>query len=564
MKEMTMNNGIPRPTVRKVARIEDKATNEFVVTIEFPVNETDVRRLDLSPSIVNDFGRFEDCLVDHGAILPAERESRKALLIEVAESEAPEQLVYEAQGGWLDPGRLFVLPDGAISAENTNILGISRSNAINDPSGKRSKSGSLISWRDSVGQIARLSSLLMFTISVALASLLLAIMRLQSFAFCVYGRTRSGKTIATLVGSSVIGIGRAENLISWNITDARLEQRLAEFNDLLFPIDDLSTMTGGDKEKYLHIREVTYKLSQGWSKGRHSSYEGAQSGWRCILLTSSEKSVRDLAKQANIERQHGEALRLIDIPVAFNGLDHIFDRVIYSNLTSGISDWKRATFANIVADCHANHGAVLDSYLEKIITANFDVEEYVKTTTESFVQHVSEEGDGDVARDVAGKFGLVYAGGMLGIRLGILPWNHAEILDAIAKCFRSARGALPDEGVVLRQGIAVLTARLRTLVRVKKLSPEELASTDWDTTDGYRKRRRGQDHFVIKREVFNALFPTTGQRDLVLQWLIENNRITTAFLKAAPANTLLREPKGQFIWPDGNRRRSYEIVFPRG
>jgi hypothetical protein len=402
----------------------------------------------------------------------------------------------------------------------------------------------------------------MFAISIALASLLLALMKTQSFAFCVHGRTRLGKTIATLVGSSVIGIGRVQNLISWNLTDAALEQRLAQFNDLLFPIDDLSTMAGGDKEKYLRIREITYKLSQGWSKGRHSSYEGAQSGWRCILLTSSEKSIRDLAKQANIERQHGESLRLIDMPVTFNGLDHIFDRLNPGDLSSDISSWKRATFAAIVADCQANHGAVLDQYLERMITADFDVEEFVKTNTESFVQHVSEEGDGDVAWDVAGKFGLVYAGGMLGIRFGILPWNDAEMLEAVAKCFRNARGSLPDEGVVLRQGIAMLTARLRKLVRYRRLSPEELASMDWDAADGYRRRPRGEDRFVIKREVFNSLFPTTGQRDLVLQWLIENDRITTAFLKV-PGSTQLREPKGQFIWPDGNRRRSYEIVFPR-
>ena len=48
-----------------------------------------------------------------------------------------------------------------------------------------------------------------------------------------------GKRIATLVASSLIGISRMENLLNWNITDARLEERLAEFNDLLFPIDDL-------------------------------------------------------------------------------------------------------------------------------------------------------------------------------------------------------------------------------------------------------------------------------------------------------------------------------------
>jgi uncharacterized protein (DUF927 family) len=124
----------------------------------------------------------------------------------------------------------------------------------------------------------------MFAASTSLAAPLLAITGYQSFVFFLYHKTRSGKTIATLVGSSVIGIGKVGNLISWNNTDARLEQRLSEFNDLLFPIDDLSTMKEkSKKEKYLRIRETAYRVTQGWATGRHSSFnEGAHSGWRCI------------------------------------------------------------------------------------------------------------------------------------------------------------------------------------------------------------------------------------------------------------------------------------------
>jgi Domain of unknown function (DUF927) len=456
MKDTTMNiaKKTPTPPVRKVARIEDKATGQFLDQIEFWVGPTDKRRLNLLPSIVGDPTKFENSLLDHGAVLPPEGEERRVLLSEVAKSDAPEQFVYEAQGGWLDPGRVFVLPDSAISAHNTNIVGISRAHSAADPSGRRLKSGRLLSWRDNAGQLSCLSSLLMLTTSAALAAPLLAITRSQSFGFNIYGKSRSGKTLATLLGSSVIGIGRVENLISWNITDARLEQRLAEFNDLLFPIDDLSAVTGADKKKYLRIREVTYKLSQGWSRGRHSSFikanEGVHAGWRCILLTSSEKSIRHLALQAKVERQHGEVLRLIDIPAVFDGSGHIFDRLVPSASIPNVNSWKQTTFANIVSDCQANHGAALETYIERIITADFDVEEYTKANIASFVQHVSEGTDGDVARDVAGKFGLVYAGGMLGIRLGIVPWNQAELLDAITKCFRSARDVLSDEGVVLR------------------------------------------------------------------------------------------------------------------
>jgi hypothetical protein len=550
------------PVLRKIARIEDKATEKFVEEIEFSDSPTGVRRRQLLPSIVSDPGKFESHILDFGAILPDDSEARKALLADVAKSKAPNHYVYEAQGGWLEPGKVFVLPDGAISAETTNVIGVSPSYATSDPSGRRTSSGDLTKWRDTVGQISRLSSLAMFAASTALAAPLLAITGGQSFGFCLYHRTRSGKTIATLVGSSVIGIGKPGNLISWNNTDAHLEQRLSEFNDLLFPIDDLSTMKGKSKtEKYLRIRETAYRVTQGWATGRHSSFnEGAHSGWRCIMLTSAEKSIRDMATEVKVERQHGETLRLIDVPAVFDGLDHIFDRG-----SSPTQDWKwrDRTFANIAADCEANHGTALRPYIEKIITADFSVREMAQQAVASFAEHVADTGDDVVARDVAAKCGLVYAGGLLGIKFGIVPWTQDELLDAIGKCYRAARDLLPDEGVTLRRGLAIVEARLNTLDRSRALKRKQLTSTDWDRLDGYRKLLSGRDHYYMRREVFNALFATTAQKNLVLKHLIENGQITTAVAKGGGASAV-RKPQDQFIWPDGGRRRSYEIVIPRG
>jgi Domain of unknown function (DUF927) len=561
---MTTTHDNTNPVVRKTARIEDRATGQFLEEIEFPVSPGETRRLQLLPSVVADPSKFEGSLIDRGARLPDDTQARKALLTEVAKSEAPNQYVYETRSGWLDPGKVFVLPDGAISVETTNIIGVSPSYSTSDPSGRRTNSGTPTSWRDTVGQISRLSSLLMFATSTALAAPLLAITGTQSFAFCLYGRTRSGKTIATLVGSSVIGIGRTENLIGWNITDARLEERLSEFNDLLFPIDDLSTMRGSDREKYLRIRNLTYRVSQGWSTGRHSSFtrahEGAHGGWRCIALTSAEKSIRDMAADAKVERQQGEVLRLIDVPAVFPGSDHVFDRRSANVPIPNFKAWRDTTFAGIVADCEANHGAPLRQYLEEIITADFDVREMARDAAASFAQHVADVGDDVVARDVAKKFGLVYAGGLLGIRLGIVPWQQDELLDAIAKCYRGARSLLPDEGVALRQGLAILQTRLSGLARAKLLKRH--ASTDWDKLDGYWRRKSGQDRYVIKREVFNALFATATQKNLVLKHLMENGQIAMAVRKSGGASSE-RKPRGQFYWPDGERRRSYEITFPR-
>ncbi len=94
-----------------------------------------------------------------------------------------------------------------------------------------------------------------------------------------------------------------------------------------------------------------------------------------------------------------------------------------------------------------------------------------------FVRHVCDEYDGDVARDVAEKFGLIYAAGRLGIRCGLLPWDKPELLDALTKCYIGARDLLPDDGVAIRQGITALRAKLHELPRTSK---KAAAATDFD------------------------------------------------------------------------------------
>jgi hypothetical protein len=148
-----------------------------------------------------------------------------------------------------------------------------------------------------------------------------------------------------LVAASVIGLGRSANLPTWNVTDARLEQQLALFNNSLFPIDDLTTIGGKAREAYQRVRDLAYRLHQGWARGRHSAFSIANSSvreqWRAIGLTSAEISIRDLAQAAGCERLPGECVRLIDVPVLLNGEDRLFDRHVSQRKRSHAADYCR-------------------------------------------------------------------------------------------------------------------------------------------------------------------------------------------------------------------------------
>ena len=556
-------NTTQKAAVKKIARLRDKATEQYLEVIEFPISKTSVNKLKLPPSVVSEPGAFGKRLRDAGAILPKGEEELKKLLTSVAKSDPPEECVYEAQTGWTQDKKGFVLVDGVIGNAATKIIGVNQANSIDDPSGRLSRSGGWKSWRDTVAEQARLSTILMFGISVALAAPLLAIINRPSFSICLFGRTRVGKSIATLLGASIIGIARIDDLITWNIKDARLEERISEFNDALFPIDDLSNMKGSDKEKYLRIRDVAYRISQGWSTARHSSFTAAHGGvhasWRSILLTSSERSIRELARAVKLERQHGEAVRLMDVPAVFDGLDHIFDRLPEDFDKGNFQDRKKDTFKNIADACEKNHGKAFRKYIKALIADRVELKGYIEAKIAYFVEHVCDEFDGDVARDVAAKIGLFYAAGMLGIRCGLLPWGKADLLDALTKTYIGARDLLPDDGVAVRQGIETLRAKLRQLPRISKKAATVPGNHN---IDGYRERRKKVNRYVIKRDAFNSLFASGTQRALVIEWLIQKRRITLATAKTS-AGAPAPKPQGQFIWPNGKRRRSFQILWPR-
>jgi hypothetical protein len=545
------------PKIKKARRLRDKATNTYVEEIKFRRSDGKVGILQLPPSNVHDRHSFERALRDAGAVLPNHTDELKTLLTGVAASNAPEH-VYEAQVGWVEGGKAYVTTDGVIGESSEKVIGVKP--LIVEELGNLSQSGDWRAWRDTVATLAADSSIMMFAICAALAGPLLFFVERQSVSFCIFGRTRLGKSIATLMGGSVQGIGRVADMINWHITETHMEQRLPEYNDGFCPIDDFQTMKGSERQKYVRIRSLAYRLYQGRAKGVDDFYAETHGGHRrprrCIMLTSSERSIRSLAKSAKLEREPGEALRLIDVPARFGGQSHIFDR--RAGEVEQFAQWRENRFKEIAEACRDNHGSVLHRYIELLLPRRNEIKAYVERWTAHFVDHVCDELDGDIARDVARTFGLLFAAGMLGIEVELLPWSQQELLDAIKKCYRGARRLLPDKGVALRRGIRALELRLRSLPSLAKLPK----GTDYEGLHGYRAREPDFYRCMIKREAFNAIFPSTSDCNLILNWLLQTRRITTAVSKnATPGSS--PQPKEQFPWADGQRRRSVEIRWPR-
>ncbi len=543
---------LPSP-IRKVARIRDKRTGSYLEIIEFPVSLEEIATIELPPSVIADASSFERRLRDAGAILP-KRDLRDHLK-SVAARKAPKDLAYEAQTGWNEDRKTFVFPEGAIGQSASRVLGVNTgSTAAN---GKLTKAGTWQSWRSSIGQAVRSSSILMCGACTAFAAPLLSVAGLQSFTICLVGPSRSGKSVTSLVAGSVIGIGKASDFITWNITDAHLEQRLPSFNDSVCPIDDLMALRDQrDRDRYLRVQGLAYKLAQGWATGRHGSFAagrgGVEASWRTIVLTSNEVSIRDLAENAGMERQRGETIRLIDLPAMHEGADHIFDRLGKKMSPEEMVNWRREAFREISLAAELNHGAVFQRYVKFLIARGGRLDIEVAREIERFCRKVRDKKDTDLSCDLAKRFGLLYAGGVFARRGDLVRWGEDETFAAVKNCYLRARAFLPDDGETLRDGLDLLDKKLSALPVIE--NGQSKRAVVYETVSGVQFMPEAT--YLIKRGAFDAIFRSRHQLRLVEEWLLANERMTKAISKRTQVRHIAKE---QFIWPDGQRRRSLKL-----
>lgn len=539
-----------KPILRKITEIEDRATGDYFEEYQFRKSDGSLRTVQIRPSEARDKRSFKGRLLNAGAILPRTDDLANDLVERAVSSKPRSKVIFAERTGWLPRRRGFVRTRSFIGPHSGGIAGI-RASHWEDSQGSTSYRGTAARWSDTVGEMAKDSSFIMTAICAAFAAPLLTMRSQTSFAICLSGPSRSGKTVAISTAASVIGCKDRDHLLTWNLTNAHLEERLPAFNDSLFPIDDLEVISGTARDRYMRIRELAYRVAQGKGKGRSALYEPGHVGknWRSILLTSAETSVADLAASSGHKRNDGELVRLIDVPVTTKRVSHILD------LSSNAKSAKLRTrhFRELTEACRENHGAVFRRYINKLISLGKRCEVYIEQRTNYFMLRTVKKANGPLAYDLAQKFALLFAGGCLAIKFKLLPWTRTELLAAIGKSFRSALALLPDKHVLLVRGQKAMNSLFDKLH-----AKEELERGRFHRVEGYKTKRGSRDVFMIKRNRLHAIFESKEQRNLVLGWLITTKQLSLT--SSAKGRNIA---KHQHMWPDGKRRRSYQIVVSR-
>lgn len=202
----------------------------------------------------------------------------------------------------------YIMPDGEIiGTPERPVLFNGRSSAASG----YTTSGTVDSWRESVGRLAFGNYSMMTGVAAALAAPLIGLAGADGFGIHLYEQSSAGKTTTANVASSLYGNPDVLRL-TWYGTALGLANEAAAHNDALMPLDEIGQ--GADP---VEVYKSAYALFNGTGK-----LQGAKEGgnrdlkrWRTVAISTGEMDLETFIASAGRKAKAGQLVRLLNIPM---------------------------------------------------------------------------------------------------------------------------------------------------------------------------------------------------------------------------------------------------------
>lgn len=331
------------------------------------------------------------------------------------QSQPPKRKMWcVSQVGWCDGS--FVLPDKVIGAKASGVI-FQSGERTND---EYTIAGTLAGWQKEVAAYAVNNNLLATTLSAAFAGALLERCNAESGGFHYVGDSSSGKTGLIEAACSVCG---GENYKrSWRSTANGMEGVAAMFNDGLLALDEISECDPRD------VGAIVYSLGNGRGKQRASRSGNARGvkRWRCLVLSSGERTIETTMADGGHRMKAGQNTRLPSVPVMrrYGVWDDLCGMESGAALTDAIK---------LAAKRH--YGLAWREFLERLTRDKRDFCAYLERI-KALPEFTIAGGEGQAKR-VAGRFALVAMAGELATEYGITGWPEGTATKAAAEVLKA-------------------------------------------------------------------------------------------------------------------------------
>ena len=396
----------------------------YLVAFRTPTGEWDTLTI-RAELLAGDGKEMRECLAEAGFIVPQQLAGRRALAEYIGYAQQCQIIEVTSRVGW--NGNAFAHPAGMILPHSSDR------NVILDLGGRAHylrSAGTLEKWQELVS-LAEPNSRATFALCVALAAPLLRPLNMPGGGFHFWGQSSRGKTILLKVAGSVWGGGGNDGFVrNWRMTDNGAEGLIADHNDILLPLDELTLVAPET------AAELYYLLANGHGKARAKKDGLAADSrqWKALVLSSGENtSAHQIDKGRGKTRMTGGlAVRMVDVPIEIEpGLS--FETHAPFNRPGELADRMSS-----IAKNHYGHAGrafvseIVRDYDRVIARAREIVDDIVSSLT-------ADPADDPQVRRVAERFALAGAAGILAAAQGILPMQSSSIYRATTTCFEAWR-----------------------------------------------------------------------------------------------------------------------------
>lgn len=319
--------------------------------------------------------------------------------------------------GWA--GKAFVLPDTVIGPGATAVIFQSGERGV----AEYTQAGTLKEWRERIPKLAEGNPLFVLALSVGFAGPLLAKCHAEGGGLHLVGNSSCGKTTLAQAVASIWGGPNFKR--SWRATANGIEGAAALFNDNLLVLDEISEADPRE------IGMIAYALTNGTGKQRAGRTGTARSvrHWRCIILSTGERTLATAMQEGGHRAKAGQAVRLLDVPVSrtHGAWDDLH----------GMADGRAFSDA-IKTAATEHHGHAGREFLERLTRDPRDLAAYLEGF-KTLPEFMPDDAEGQEKR-AASRFALVAMAGELATEYGLTGWAEGAAIDAAAEGLRLWRG----------------------------------------------------------------------------------------------------------------------------